>query len=136
MILLLLSFIRTIVPAIVGMVIGFFTTIGLDVDPEFEGALTAVLGTVFMALYYLIVRIIEMKFPIVGVLIGWAKSPDSYSKGPGVEIEKPSGDVHVTVNNAYTESEPTVIPGTTLPNLNSSVVSNLDRAPGPDHRAE
>jgi hypothetical protein len=130
MILLLLSFVRTIVPAIVGQVMGYLTvTLGLEVDPQFEGALTAVLGTVFMAIYYLIVRVIEMKFPQIGILLGWAASPDSYSKGLGVDITSK------TENTATIEPTPEAIVGTTLPNLNSSVVSNLDRVDGPDHRA-
>lgn len=130
MILLLLSFIRTIVPAIVGAVVGYLVSLGLNVDPEFEGALTAVLFAVFTGLYYLIIRVIEMKFPGIGILLGWAKSPDSYSKGAGVDIVSKS-----ETNLAVQVNEPAVIPGTTLPNLNSSVVS-LDRVPGPDHRAD
>lgn len=136
MILLVLSFIRTIVPAIVGAVVGYLVSLGLEVDPEFQGALTAVLFAVFTALYYLIIRVIEMKFPMIGVLLGYAKSPDSYSKGAGVDVtSKSENELTVQINNPHTD-EPTLIPGTTLPNLNSSVVNNLDRVPGPDHRAE
>ena len=99
MILLLLSFLRTIVPAIVGAVVAYLVSLGLEVDEDFEKALTAVLFAVFTGLYYLIVRVIEMKLPIVGVLLGYAKSPDSYSKGPGVDVTKPQGNtVEVTVN--------------------------------------
>ena len=133
MILLLLSFLRTVVPAIVGAIITELVKLGLTVDPEFEGLLTGGLFATFTGLYYLIVRVIEMKFPIFGVLIGWAKSPDSYSRGPGVDITKPGNELIVTVNPA-TPSTP--IEGTVLPNLNSSVVNNLDRVDGPDHRAE
>lgn len=130
MILLLLSFIRTIVPAIVGAVVAYLVQLGLAVDGEFEAALTAVLFAVFTGIYYLIVRVIEMKFPGIGILLGWAASPDSYSKGAGVDIvQKSEQNISVQVN------EPALIPGTTLPNLNSSVVS-LDRVDGPDHRAE
>lgn len=122
MILLLLSFIRTIVPGIVGAVIGYLTTIGLEVDPQFEGALTAVLGTVFMGLYYLIVRIVEMKIPAVGILLGYAKSPDSYSKGPGMDITKPAGSPEVTVNV-------TQDPNTPFPDVYVNRMTD-----GPDHR--
>lgn len=134
MILLLLSFLRTVVPAIVGAVVAVLVQSGLTVDPEFEGALTAVLFATFTGLYYLVIRVIEMKFPWVGVLIGWAASPDSYSKGPGVDITKPTNELIVTVNQE--KSPITPIEGTVLPNLNSSTVSNLDRVPGPDHAKE
>lgn len=135
--LLLISFVRTITPGIVGMVVGWFTALGLTVDPEFEGALTAVLGLTFMGLYYLVVRLIEQKFPKVGILLGYAKSPDSYSQGPGVEITKPQGNPEITVHveNPAIASEPVVIDGTHLSTMNSSVVSNLDRVDGPDPRA-
>jgi hypothetical protein len=86
---------------------GFLTvTMGLDVDPQFEAALGAFLGTMFTGLYYLIVRIVEMKFPQVGILLGWAKSPDSYSKGPGVDITKPAGSPDVTVNISQENTTP------------------------------
>lgn len=130
MILLLLSFVRTIVPAIVGAVMSYLVSLGLQVDGQFEAALSAVLFAVFTGLYYLIVRIIEMKFPGVGILLGYAKSPDSYSKGPGVDIPSKSdvaSSIEITVNQP-------AISGTTLPGLNSSVVS-LERVDGPDHRA-
>lgn len=132
MVLLLLSFIRTIVPVIVGQVMGFFTAQGIDVDPQFEGALTAVLGAAFAGLYYLIVRVIEMKFPQAGILLGYAKSPDSYSKGPGVEITKPAGNPEITVS---VQSESTD-DGTTLNSNPVIVQAASDRVPGPDHRAE
>lgn len=132
MYLLLLSFIRTIVPAIVGAVVGFLTTLGLEVDKEFAPALTTVLGILFTGLYYLIVRVIEMKLPQVGILLGYAKSPDSYSKGLGVDVaSKNESSATLTVNNPVAE-------------LNSSVVSNsVDKeiyvsrkTPGPDHLRE
>lgn len=132
MILLVLSFIRTVVPAIVGQVMGYLTvTLGLVVDPEFEGALTAVLGVAFTGLYYLIVRVIEMKFPWVGVLIGWAKSPDSYSRGPGVDVtSKPEGELNISVTTKSETAEPTTVTGH-LANLNSSVLTNLDKGDAP-----
>lgn len=129
MFLLLVSFLRTIVPAIVGAVVGYLVSLGLEVDPEFQGALTAVLFALFTGLYYLIIRVIEMKFPNIGILLGFNRSPDSYSKGSGVDIVA-KDETQVVVN-----SDAKVIAGTTLPNLNSSVVG-LDRVPGPDHRAD
>ena len=82
---LLASFIRTIVPAIVGTVVGWLVQLGLEVDPEFRGALSTVLSIAFTGLYYIVVRVIEQKVPQLGVLLGYAKSPDAYSKGEVVK---------------------------------------------------
>ena len=82
---LIASIIRTIVPALVGSVTGWLVQLGLEVDPEFRGALSTVLSVAFTGLYYIIVRVIEQKVPALGVLLGYAKSPDAYSKGEVVK---------------------------------------------------
>lgn len=82
---LLASFIRTIVPALVGAVSGWLIQLGLEVDPEFRGALSTVLSVALTGLYYIVVRVIEQKVPQIGVLLGYAKSPDAYSKGTVVK---------------------------------------------------
>ena len=109
MILLLLSFVRTVVPAIVGAVVGYLVSLGITLDPEFEGAMTAVMFALFTGIYYLLVRVVEMRFPAVGVLLGWAKSPDSYSRGTGVDVVSKS--------------------------QNEVTIQTSDRVDGPDHRA-
>jgi hypothetical protein len=65
------------------------------------------------AVYYTVVRVLEQKFPEVGVLLGAAKSPDAYSKG-----EAPVGAV----------ADPEV-------DLAGEVELPVLDAPGPDHRA-
>lgn len=126
-----ISLIRTNTPALVGALVGLLVSLGLQVPDDAVAGLTAFLGFLFTALYYLIVRLLEEKFPQVGILLGYAKSPDSYSKGPGVEVtSKPEGELHISVK---TDDQSPVVTGE-LTQLNSSVVSNLDRAP--DHRAE
>lgn len=79
------SIVRTIVPIIVGAVLGFFASANVQVDSEFEKLLTAVLTLVFTTAYYVAVRLFETYIsPKLGWLIGYAKSPDSYSIGkPG-----------------------------------------------------
>lgn len=70
------SFVRTVVPLIVGAVIGWFVAAGITLDKEFESALTLVLMGVFQALYYLAVRLLEMYVnPRFGWLLGIAKPP-------------------------------------------------------------
>jgi len=75
-----LSIVRTLVPLIVGGVLTWAATAGLELDDKFEGALTAVLYGVLTAAYYVAVRIVEVYVtPKLGWLLGAAKSPDHYS---------------------------------------------------------
>ena len=76
------SLIRTIVPIVVGSILGLLTRIGLDIDLEGQQALTTLIDSAFIGAYYIVVRLIETKVPQVGWLLGLAKSPDSYSKDP------------------------------------------------------
>lgn len=90
--------IRTVVPAIVGALATWLLSFGLDVGPDAYAGLTAFLGLVFTGLYYAVVRLIEDRVPQAGWLLGLAKSPDSYSKGPGVTLtQKPDGNPEVTI---------------------------------------
>lgn len=74
------SIVRTIVPIIVGSVLGWFTAVNVPVDPEFEGALTVLLTLLLTTAYYVAVRLFETYIsPKLGWLLGYAKSPDSYS---------------------------------------------------------
>lgn len=66
------SVIRTVVPLIVGLVATFCAKWGFDIDNE---SLTAILTTVFSAVYYAVVRAIEEKKPRAGRFLGVAKKP-------------------------------------------------------------
>ena len=80
------SLIRTLVPLVAGPVIARF---GFDVtDPDTLALATAVFGW----LYYVLVRLIETKYPSFGYLLGIAKAPaysaePSPSPGPGEDVE-------------------------------------------------
>lgn len=75
------SLVRTFTPIIVGAVLGWFTTSGIKLDPEFETALTLVIGALFAGLYYLGVRLFELYVsPKFGWLLGLAKQPDYYKR--------------------------------------------------------
>lgn len=76
------SLVRTFVPIIVGAVIAFFVARGIALDPEFELLLTTTLTAGFTALYYTIVRVLEIYVaPKFGWLLGLAKAP-VYKDGP------------------------------------------------------
>lgn len=73
------SLIRTIVPIIVGSILGLLTRAGLDIDLEGQQALSTLIDGAFIGAYYLVIRIIETKVPQVGWLLGLAKTPDNYT---------------------------------------------------------
>lgn len=80
------SLVRTLAPLIAGPVIARF---GFDVtDPDTLALATAVFGW----LYYVLVRLVETKWPTFGYLLGIAKAPaystePSPSPGPGENVE-------------------------------------------------
>lgn len=67
---LLISIRRTLVPIIVGAVSASF--LGSHVDPD---ALRSVIGGAISATYYTVLRLLELKLPEVGVLLGAKKQP-------------------------------------------------------------
>ena len=73
------SLIRTYVPLIVGAVAAWAVTLGLEIDANTQTSLIVVLTAALQGAYYLIIRLIERKFPKVGVLLGKASAPE-YTK--------------------------------------------------------
>lgn len=88
------SLVRTFTPIIVGAVLGWFTTTGITLDPEFETSLTLVIGALFAGLYYLAVRLFELYVsPKFGWLLGLAKSPAYETPEPVlIPVQGPSRD--------------------------------------------
>lgn len=70
------SLVRTFVPIIVGGVVGWFVTRGIELDPEFETALTLAITAGLTGLYYVAVRLFETYVsPRFGWLLGLGKAP-------------------------------------------------------------
>ncbi|MDL5351112.1 hypothetical protein [Microbacterium sp. zg-YB36] len=70
------SLVRTLIPIAVGAVLGGFTAAGIPVDPAFEPSLIAGLTAASSAVYYAIVRLLEVYVsPKFGWLLGLAKAP-------------------------------------------------------------
>lgn len=88
------SLVRTFTPIIVGAVLGWFTTSGITLDPEFETSLTLVIGAAFAGLYYLAVRLFELYVsPKFGWLLGLAKPPVYTTPEPVlIPVQGPSRD--------------------------------------------
>lgn len=71
------SIVRTLVPIIVGAVIGWATIRGIALDPEFELALVLAVTGLFQGVYYIAVRLFELYVsPKFGWLLGLAKAPE------------------------------------------------------------
>lgn len=73
------SIVRTLVPLAVGQIVSFFATLGIELSEDQQAAFTTILGLVVSVAYYLLVRWLEQRFPKVGVLLGWAATPDGYT---------------------------------------------------------
>ena len=87
----ILSLIRTVVPIIVGSVVGWLGARGIDVEPEAVGALTAGIGALAGAIYYAAARWLEQRWPILGHLLGPAQAP----------VYPDSRETHDIVRNAF-----------------------------------
>lgn len=73
---LLPSYIRTLVPYLVGLVVSWLTTKGINVPENYQSEAIATLTVVFGQLYYIIIRWLETRVnPRLGVLLGKAKAP-------------------------------------------------------------
>lgn len=73
------SIVRTIVPVIVGVVLGAAAKRGFDLD---SGAITEAATVVITTVYYAVVRLLEVRIaPAWGWLLGVAKVP-TYPSAP------------------------------------------------------
>ena len=109
---LALSIIRTYVPIAVGALASWLLTVGLELDADGQAGLIVFLTGLSQAVYYAAVRALETRFPSVGILLGAAKTPDTYSKG--------DNSPEVTAGHVVLSGE------VELPPLDT---------PGPDHAA-
>lgn len=128
------SLARTFVPALVGGVLAWLATSGVPVDPQLEGLLQVAFFAGFTGMYYAAVRFVETKLPWVGILLGYAKSPDTYSKGnlDTTAVVNVNPTPATTVNVYQAE-------GSSITEAVSEAIDAVeaaDRVPGPDHRLE
>lgn len=69
------SLIRTYVPAVVGVVIAWLATLGINVDTSASVALIVGITGLSTAIYYTAVRLVESRWPVLGILLGIARPP-------------------------------------------------------------
>ena len=71
----IVSLIRTYVPIGVGAVLSWLLTKNVQIDSETQTGLVIGITGMLQGLYYALVRILEVKFPFLGFLIGSSKKP-------------------------------------------------------------
>jgi CBS-domain-containing membrane protein len=86
---LVLSWIRTAVPAAVGSLIAWLATKGLEIDPAEATGLILAIGGACVTLYQVAVSTLQRRWPIVGVLLGSTKVP-TYKPGLSEGRHNPS----------------------------------------------
>jgi hypothetical protein len=75
------SIVRTVVPIVAGAIITFFASKGITFDEQFTASLYTVLQGLFTGLYYIVVRLLETRFPRFGWLLGSPKKPEYSDPG-------------------------------------------------------
>lgn len=76
---LIVSIIRTGVPALVGALAAWLLAIGLDVPDELLGEAVAVLSAVATVGYYVLARVVERRWPSLSWLLGSGQQPAAYA---------------------------------------------------------
>jgi hypothetical protein len=71
-----ISHIRTVVPIVVGALISWLTTLGIDIDPETQMGLILGMTGLFQAAWYAVIRALAQRWPWFGVFLGVNKAPE------------------------------------------------------------
>ena len=74
------SLLRTVVPVVVGILLGWGAKVGLDLP---SGAVTEIVTVALTATYYALARVLEQEWPIVGrwlLALGLPVGQPSYDK--------------------------------------------------------
>lgn len=75
-----ISQIRTYVPILIGGVISWLATIGLNIDASTQSGLIVAMTGVLQAVYYFIARIVERKYPSAGSYLLGSDAKPTYTK--------------------------------------------------------
>lgn len=73
----ILSFIRTYVPYSIGALLAWlFASTQIDLRGEFQVAIIAVVVVAAQNGYYYLVRLLEVRYPALGIFLGFPKQPE------------------------------------------------------------
>jgi hypothetical protein len=73
------SLIRTYVPVVVGSLVAWLITLGVEVDESLQVGLITALTGLLIAVYYTVIRLVERKWPKLSVLLGTTQIPAVYA---------------------------------------------------------
>jgi len=96
-----INLIRTYVPLAVGLAISWLVAHGVHIDTQAKFAVSGAMTTVISGAYYTVVRVLEERWPAIGVLLGarrpvaqgaeeWPPGPDETQPWPP-PAEQPAG---------------------------------------------
>lgn len=71
----LVQIIRSVVPIVVGWVVGLLAAASINVSPEDQATLVVSASTLAASLYYIGVAWLERTYPVFGWLLGVARNP-------------------------------------------------------------
>lgn len=72
----LLSLVRTWVPILVGAALSWLAVHGVVVDADAQAAAVVAITAAIQGAYYLLVRVLEKRWPGFGVLLGTRQQPE------------------------------------------------------------
>lgn len=93
--------VRTAVPAAVGALLAWLASLGVELDPTVEGALTLAATAILGGLYYWGVRKVARRWPWAEYLLGSGLAPVFHTAATRAVIDPDSGDVveaHIITN--------------------------------------
>lgn len=70
-----IQIIRSVVPIIVGWIVGLLASVSIEVPPETAAGLIVSVSTLAASLYYIAVAWLERTYPAFGWLLGVARNP-------------------------------------------------------------
>ncbi|MBL3699223.1 hypothetical protein [Leucobacter luti] len=69
------ALVRTVVPAVVGLVLSYLAQAGLQLDAATAESVTLLFATIFTASYYALVRALSQRWAWFGWLLGYPTNP-------------------------------------------------------------
>lgn len=105
------SLIRTVVPVLVGNLLGWLTLVGVPlpetVGPTLSALMILVTGAFWTIGYYALMRRLEQRWPQFGIFLGKAQAPLAYSAHPE-EDKRTIGIALEATRDRYVDEEPDV----------------------------
>lgn len=108
---------RSVVPIAVGAIVTFASNLGLDFSDKGVQGITALVAGAVGIVYYVLVTLLEEKFPKIGALLGKPVRPEyvksvSWLDAEDAPVEDPDDDADEDVDEEEVEADADVPPET------------------------